>query len=899
MKPIKRKMMYLLAPLVFLAIFSTLALGQTTGKIRGTVRDAETKEALPGANILIEGTNRGTAADAAGDFLLLSVPPGSYSLQVRMIGYATARVQDIKVSVNRTANVDVDLKQEALAGEEVVVTASQATIKKDQTSSIRNVSAQEIEILPVNDIAGVVRMQAGVVNGHFRGGRFNEVSYMIDGLQVDEAFDGNFRTVDLEPEAIQDLEVITGSFNAEYGRAMSGVVNAVTKDGGPTFHGTITAEAGEFFSGNDNIWIGLRDTDLMRNQDLKASLSGPVLGDRVTFFTNVRYQKYNNYLYGIRRFNVDDFSNFRGDDPNFWISEASGDSALVPMNGNENLSFLGKLSAKLRNNLRVSFLYTRNDDEWDSYDHGFKYNPDGMAAAYRETNMFSLQLNHLLRPNLFYELKYSYIDNYNGYYIFRDPFDSGYVADFYFDNTGPGFFTGGQVKSHSMRTMLDTNIKFDMTWQLNKEHSLKAGVLKTGHDLDNQQAEIRNRYYGTDLEFQLYEPVVLPDSTIYSDIYQVAPTEFSAYLQDKMEFNEMVINLGLRYDYFDPDASIPSQRRNPANQLRYPDNPERVSTYPKVDPKVQISPRLGLSYQLSNAPLLRFSYGHFFQMPPMNALYQNHSFRVAPTNYATTMGNADLKAQKTVQYEFGVWQELMPGMGLEFALFYRDIYDLLSAQVITTFNQIRYGLYSNKDYGNVKGLEVKYDYRSGSFSAYLNYTLQFTRGNADNPTQTFSRAGDSKDPIPRLIPMSWDQRHTLNATVGFNTGRYGITSTMYYDSGSPYTFSPLSESLLSRVNLYENNAWKPSKFSVDLSGFYQLRLTKGIGLRFSVLVFNMFDRLNENAVNSQTGRAYTAIITDADLAAHRSNFNTYEDRVQNPSMFAAPRQVRFGVGLTF
>lgn len=85
---------------------------------------------------------------------------------------------------------------------------------------------------------------------------------------------------------------------------------------------------------------------------------------------------------------------------------------------------------------------------------------------------------------------------------------------------------------------------------------------------------------------------------------------------------------------------------------------------------------------------------------------------------------------------------------------------MLSAQVITTFNQIRYGLYSNKDYGNVKGLEVKYDYRSGSFSAYLNYTLQFTRGNADNPTQTFSRAGDSKDPIPRLIPMSWDQRHT-------------------------------------------------------------------------------------------------------------------------------------------
>lgn len=899
MRSIKKVVQLLTACSMLALLVVPAALAQTTGKIRGRVIDMQTSEALPGANIIVEGTGRGAAADSKGEFIILSLSPGEYKLRVQMIGYAVSIVEDVQVSVNRTAEVEVKLRQEALEGEEVVVTATRAVVKKDQTSSIRNVSADQIDLLPVNSLNEVVQMQPGVVAGHFRGGRFNEVSYLVDGLQVDEAFDGNFRTVDVEAEAVQDLEVITGTFNAEYGRAMSGVVNAVTKDGSRRFEGNLSFEGGEFLTRNDNIWIGLKDLEPARNQDFKGSLSGPIFSDKLTFFTNFRLQKNDNYLYGLRRFNVNDFSNFREDDPALWISQATGDSTLVPMNGSENLSFLGKVTARLRSNLRASFMYTRNDDEWNGYDHAFKYNPDGLPSSHRETDMYLFQLNHVLSQRMFYELKLSYVDNFNGWYVFENPRDPRYVNDFFLDNSGPGFFTGGQVKDHSLRTLKDTNVKFDMTWQVSKEHSLKGGVLYTGHDLDNQSVQIRNRYFGTDQEFLLYEPVVLPDSTIYSDIYRVKPYEFSAYLQDKMEFNEMVINIGLRYDYFNPNTVYPSQRRNPANQLRFPDFPERQSTYPKAEAKEQWSPRLGLSYQLSDAALLRFSYGHFFQMPPFNALYQNHAFRIAPTNYATTMGNAQIKAQKTIQYEIGLWQELTPGMGLEIALFYRDIYDLLSAQVITTFNQIRYGLFSNKDYGNAKGLEVKYDFTSGHFTALLNYTLQFTRGNADNPTQTFNRAGDSKDPIPRLIPMSWDQRHTLNVSLGYNTRTYGVTGTAYFNSGTPYTFEPVSEDLLSRINLYENNAYKPSQVQVDLTGFYNLPLTRGVGLRFSLLVFNVFDRLNEVWVNSQTGRAYTAIITAADLAGHRSNFNDYNDRVRNPSMYSAPRQVRLGVGLTF
>jgi outer membrane receptor protein involved in Fe transport len=363
-----------------------------------------------------------------------------------------------------------------------------------------------------------------------------------------------------------------------------------------------------------------------------------------------------------------------------------------------------------------------------------------------------------------------------------------------------------------------------------------------------------------------------------------------------MEYDEMVINFGLRYDYFDPSTVYPSERRNPANQLGLP---VAQSTYLKAEPQAQVSPRLGLSYQLSGFALLHFSYGHFFQMPPMYALYQNHSFQVPPGDYQTTMGNAQIKAEKTVQYEVGLWQQITTGMGIEVALFYRDIYDLLSAQIFSTFNQIEYGLYSNKDYGNAKGLEIKYDLVRGAFAANLNYTLQFTRGNADNPTFTFTRAGNSQDPIPTLIPMSWDQRHTMNVTVGYNTRKFGATMIGYYNSGTPYTWTPQSENLLSRVNLYANNAKQPSQYNVDMTSYFNLRMIGGVDLRLTLSVYNLFDSLNEVFVNSETGRAYTDVITESDLGNYRSDFSEYIDLVHNPAMYSAPRYVKFGMGVSF
>ncbi len=933
--------------LIWLVLVSSMfvlqydAIAQTTGKIKGHVKDAKTGEPLAGVNILIEGTFSGAAADMNGDFYILNVPPGKYILRAQMIGYKIVKVSDVIVSVNRTANVEISMEETVIEGEEVVVYAEKIAIKKDQTSSIKNVSSEQIGLLPVEDLAQVIEMQTGVVDGHFRGGRLTEVSYLIDGMQVNEAYAGEDKAVEIEKEVAQDLEVITGTFNAEYGRAMSGIVNVVTKDGRNQFHGSVSVHLSNFYTGNKNIFIGLKDSEIARNQDYKLQLDGPIWKNRITFFTNFRFQNNLGHINGIRRFNVDNFTDFTllntidEETPwdayineNRYYSEHTGDSSYVPINTNETYSFMGKLTFKLGHNLRMSLMNTRNYDKRPTTGHEYKYKPDGRANHYDETNMYVFQLNHLISEKAFHDFKVSFTDNIYKFYLYENPFDSRYAHQNY-SRSGGGFLTGGQDYDHQKRRLQDVNVKYDLTWQINKAHSIKTGVLYTGHRLHNEPTYVQNKLRGTPLAnyfvyesekqkivFYPYQTEILPDSAISMDIYTQKPCEFSAYLQDKMEFAAMVINLGLRYDYFNPNTTYPSDRRNPANQLTFYEkdesgqiildengqpllNMERMSTYPKADPQVQLSPRFGLSYTLGKAAVLHFSYGHFFQMPPLYALYSNYRFMIPPGNFATIHGNPQIRAEKTVQYEMGIWQELLPGMGLELSVYYKDIYDLQSALVYTTYNQIKYGVYGNKDYGNAKGFELKFDYVTGPLYFYLNYTLQYTRGNADNPTSTYSRAGQSLDPVPYLVPLNWDQRHTLNASVGYTKKNYGVMLTGYFNSGRPYTFSPVSLSPLAKQTLYPNNSKRPSTFTLDLRSNYDIPIGESSKLRIFLSIYNLLDRKNEIYVNSSTGRAYTAIIYPVDIETFRSNYNDIYDAVENPYMYSTPREIKIGIGYMF
>ena len=529
-----------------LILFVCFSFSQTTGKISGFVSDKEKGSALPGANIYIINSAYGTASDGDGRFTIINVPPGKYTLKVDMIGYKSVQLDELVISVNRTTSLDIEMESTVIEGEVVTVEVSRLAQKKDQTGTIKNISSEQIEALPVENIGSVINMQAGVVNGHFRGGRNTEVTYMIDGVQVDESFGGGSAAVDIQPEAVQDLEVITGTFNAEYGRAMSGVVNVVTRDGGPQFEGSISAASATYFTNSEDsqgnpIFIGLSPS-LNRSDDLKLSLGGPVIGDRITFFTNFRSQNNNGHLNGLRRFAPYDVSDFTSDDPDDWFSTSSGDSSYVPMNTGDNFSALLKLGFNLFKGIRFSLLHSYSNDSWYWYDHSMKYNPDGRVGSHKKTNYTAFQLNHMITPKLFYEFKLAYMENNTGTYLHKDPFayiiadgsnyaqlvdwygyeipiyhdglphEVGdtvylYIHDRFSENYGSGFFTGGQQKEHTLHRDIDQTFKFDLTWQANYNHSFKIGLMGISHNVDHKWRTIRNKYDGqSNVDYWLYEP---------------------------------------------------------------------------------------------------------------------------------------------------------------------------------------------------------------------------------------------------------------------------------------------------------------------------------------------------------------------------------------------------------
>lgn len=341
--------------LLFLFLISVSGLySGTTGKISGKITDAETGEALVGANIIINESFMGTASDADGNYFILNIPPGIYTVSISMMGYQRIEFEHVQVNIDVTTRIDAALRTTVLElGETVVVTAERNLVLKDMTSSFSSVNADQIENLPVQQIQEVLRLNAGIIesNGrlHIRGGRPGEVAYWVDGISATDIYDGRM-SVRVENSAVQELQVISGTFNAEYGQAMSGIVNIITKEGSRKYAGELKVYGGDYVSSSDKYshyksLVTERDpeTGLTRIESSKKafplkqinpiyngelSLSGPVpfLKNKFSFFTNARYFYDDGFFYGRNWYRP---------------TGVPGDSSVVAMNPRRTISIRG------------------------------------------------------------------------------------------------------------------------------------------------------------------------------------------------------------------------------------------------------------------------------------------------------------------------------------------------------------------------------------------------------------------------------------------------------------------------------------------------------------------------------------------------------------------------------
>lgn len=241
---------------VAMSFLSASAMAGVTGKIAGQIVDKDDGGGLPGANVVVLGLHSvfGATSDPEGNFVILNVPAGTFDVKCSFIGYRDVVIKGIKVLPDLTTEVDFVLTEQVLEAEAIEVVAERPLVQKDKTSSMRLVTSEELEYMPVRGYA--TSLQAGVTNRngtlYIRGGRFSEVDYIVDGVSQKDLQFGSSTTA-LSNGAIDQVSVIVGGFEAEYGRVMSGVVKVVTREGGQNYSGSVEHITDEM---NDRSWAG-------------------------------------------------------------------------------------------------------------------------------------------------------------------------------------------------------------------------------------------------------------------------------------------------------------------------------------------------------------------------------------------------------------------------------------------------------------------------------------------------------------------------------------------------------------------------------------------------------------------------------------------------------------------
>jgi len=884
--------------LLLVFIPSQLLFGGTTGKISGKIIDRSTGEPLIGANIVIIGTTMGAAADIEGNYFIINIPPGNYSVKSSSIGYSAKIIENIRVSVDQTTNLDISLSEESVELGEVVVSAQKPQIQKDLTSTEAKISSEQISMLPLEDVASVVNLQAGVVNGHFRGGRNNEVKYLIDGVPVNDAFTGQ-SSLSAEINSIEEIQVLTGTFNAEYGEALSGVVNQVTKIAGDDYKVDISGYMGDYVSSHSDIFQNIDDVNPTDVYNVQGNISGPVPGleNLLKFFISGRYNYDDGYIYGERVFKPSDSSNFSANDPNDWYVESNGGNKYVPLKYNELLNLQGKLAINVGSGKGIVFTGMYQDQKYRDYNHAYQLNPDGDYQKFNKSILGIASYTLVLSNAAFIDIVGSWIRSEFNQYVFENPLDKNYVnPERKRDVSGNAFLTGGTENWHFNHITTSITGKTDFTWQLNNIHQLKTGLEFQQHKLDYEDFQIIIDA-STDPPFT---PTLPSEGAFNNNIYTANPFQFAYYIQDKIELDYLVVNAGIRFDYFEPDGKY-IKDPNRINELDGLQPPFPDSLLENASAKYQISPRIGLSYPITDKGAIHISYGHFFQIPPFEYLYRNPNYRIPltgdfPENIGNTIGNADLEPQQTIMYEIGLQQALTNELSINVTGYYKDIRNLLGTEIYIKNEFKKFSKLVNRDYGAVKGFTLSLEklFING-IGATLDYTFQVAKGNASDPNDAFNKV-QANPPIEvnkQLVSLDWDQTHSLNFTftagvpgdyIGSFVGKLG--------SGLPYT-----PSLQNQRTGLENSDIRPSYFNLDLyiTKYFSLGNTN---ISVFAKIYNLFDTKNEIEVFGDTGRAgYTLELTRSQEAPR--GVNTLEEYFTRPDYYSAPRQIIFGVTFAF
>ena len=996
--------------LIALAAAPHVAAAQT-GKITGTVTDATNGQPLEGVQVFIQGTGHGNVTNESGRYFILNVPPGTYTVSARRIGYQTVQQTNVQVLIDVTRTVNFQMQTAATQLGVVTVRAETAPlIEPGQTSSSIPITAEQIQALPVTSIEGALALQQGFIQApnstdiisfnesrrnaqnpvYVRGGRQGETLLLIDGVPVQNFIFGG-PALSLSPEAVQQIDFLKGGFGPEYGNALSGVINVATREGGTDLAGAIKYQTSRLGGAVGNTQDDLRDYGLV-----EGFLSGPVpgTGDRLRFMVSGRQERQADAV-------------FEYDDDIFVPSQratteafpARGPNFLDVFPGwrsfgyNNTRQVFGKLSFLpwAERQAKLTFTFLDNQRQRKPFDPQFLLtygNPlnspaartQGDSVAFIENltgyRLAPLDFQKVVENSIFsgqrlYVGRWDQTVGRSNYRVTAGYFQTNRTTCSYFQGVclenqygDPNFtddqFIGPLAGTCAIHPTCGTDFFFggerlntlvtrgDVRSQVTDHHELSGGLL----------------YQRYDLSVDLSQNVGTNVINEYRQSYASKPYDLGLYVQDRIEYDFLTIKLGARFDYGKVPGTFFANPLDPTNGTTAVDvcnNPtdprwasgvpftsldengvrQTVTVTPSPDwapepgqtanrctpddvtlasriaafddfaeakTRKQFSPRIGVSFPITQASAVFFNFGKYSQNPLLNNLLNNTGIGT-PAEGLTTgpvvevpgeggpglIGNPNLSIEQSTVYEVGYTSEFARHFALGVTLFNKNQTGLTGVRLggqrlgrhgleqvfdpgltYGATNTPSYSVLVNQDFQTVRGFEVQLRRRVTNYWGFdINYSYSRARTNASPPERELERTGQ----IPGLgqgesrnlteIPSDIDQPHVFHASLIGQVGedapdfRFGnllrnVTGSVAVTSASGFPYTPVFDffggatiaDLLARTR---NSARGPSVLSVDVRAGKGLRVSN---LRYDlfVQVNNLFDRRNCIQVYASTGR---------------------------------------------
>ena len=864
--------------LIVVILFST-----SGGKIQGTVRDADSGEPVPYANVVIQGSQIGTQTSAEGEFFVVNIESGAYALEVSSVGYQTTILSGVFVETSQITRLEVTLQQSPVQIPAVTVVGESPSVSKEMTGTTYIIRKKELEALPVDYAIDFIAFQPSVARFdtalHVRGGRATEVLYLVDNVSIIDPHTGD-PVIGIPKGVVNEVIFLPGGFDVEYGRAMSGVVNLISEHPGEEISATV-------FHKTETIMPFYYDFGYQNHQ---AAIRMPV-SDKSKGLLSVDIMHTNDWnprLFALPHKERDDYTLYAK-----WI--------FVP-SGKWKLSLSG---AKSR------FQFDRYDTKW-------KFNLSHYRSDLNEGNLQVINLDFLPDAHKYFNITLSRLHANKTYgvrergtygifedftfkdywtlkwpeFSVRNPYGAnyyilGYIPYYAYPVTSGDFPEHRDMSSNVMKVRGQANI------QANRYHEIRAGFEYSMLELGCFNHFVPSKY------------IFSGDTGVIIDEYRYCPKEYSIYLQDNIDYKGMYAKIGCRIE-------------------RY------VVGLSDVELKTMISPRVGCSFMVTDRFLFRTNVGVYVQPPLYDYVYRYHNILPIPDyfdRYLPLIGNPYLGPEKTVSYEIGLQGMINDQVGTTVNVFYKDVDDLIGTRFIAAIPQ-DHVKFENIEYGNIRGIEAILEISYRVFSGRVSYTLSWARGTSSYAEEVYDIYDWYEDYstityMPEEYYLDFDQRHRIfvqgTALLPLETDLHLFG---YFGTGFPYTpwgeegkteernilrfeFQKQLDCVLSKTLMIRGTALKISLEVINVLGErFQIR-THGPLIKWRDIRYTEFFRQYYRSIYDLHNEYYSpsADKNHDGLVTAREQYDAFMGLVAESddyvNAYSAPRRARLGISVDF